>query len=71
MTVSVNGSVTGLNTNYGTTGDNADNRYTNAKTEGETLIAGTLPFTVAQKAHSDLNSNLKNSTLNDTIFVKK
>lgn len=71
VTVSVNGSVRGLNTNYGTSGNNEDNRYTNAKTEGEALIAGTLPFTVAQKAHSDLNSNLKaNPALNDTILSK-
>ena len=72
VTVTVNGSVTGLNTNYGTSGNNADNRYTNAKTEGEVLIAGTLPFTVAQKAYSDLNTNLKaaGQALNDTILSK-
>lgn len=72
VTVSVNGSVTGLNTNYGTSGNNADNRYTNAKTEGEALIAGTLPFTVAQQAYSDLNGNLKAAAqaLNDTILSK-
>jgi len=70
VTVTVNGTVTGLNDNTAT--NNIDNKYSNAKTAIDTFINSNSPFLVASKAYSDLNGFFKRSggVLNDNILKK-
>jgi hypothetical protein len=70
VTITVNGTVTGLNSNIAT--NNVDTKYSNAKTEIDTFINGNKPFLVASKAYGDLNSFFKRSGggLNDNIIKK-
>ena len=70
VTVTVNGTVTGLNDNIAT--NNVDTKYSNAKTETVAFVNGNKPFLVANKAYGDLNSFFKRSggVLNDNKLKK-